>query len=311
MKNRDTKDLVMKDFEAYSDVAADLLNVFLYEGQQRVKQENLLAAPTETIYQGQERLRNQLEDVGKYEMHCGRVKAMYLFANQSRVDSKKCCFVRQAMSVVYTGSSIKSRKKAFFPVIELVLYWGEKRWNRRESLHELLHSRDASEELLKFTDNLKLHVFEMRNLPEKTRRLFQSDMRIVVDYLAEGNSYCSDRKIVHKEALIKLLRVLSGDENVDDTIFMMQEMKMKEEDDVKVCELFEQYKRSGREEGLEEGLKEGLKEGLEKERERSIERMILDNQEEHRTKDTIIGKLIRWFSLTEDESREYYDKYAG
>ena len=157
-----------------------------------------------------------------------------------------------------------------------------------------------------FTDNLKLHVFEMRNLSAETRRLFQSDMRIVVDYLAEGNSYCSDRKIVHKEALIKLLRVLSGDENVEDTIFMMQEMKMKEEDDVKVCELFEQYRRSGR----EEGLKEGLKEGLEEERERSIERMILDNQEELRTKETIIGKLIRWFSLTKDEAREYYDKYA-
>ena len=31
---------------------------------------------------------------------------------------------------------------------------------------------------------------------------------------------------------------------------------MKEEDDVKVCELFEQYRRSGREEGLKEGLKE-------------------------------------------------------
>ena len=147
-------------------------------------------------------------------------------------------------------------------------------------------------------------------LLEETRRLFQSDMRIVVDYLAEGNSYCSDRKIVHKEALIKLLRVLSGDENVEDTIFMMQEMKMKEEDDVKVCELFEQYRRSGREEGREEGLKEGLKEGLEEERERSIERMILDNQEERRTEETIIGKLIRWFSLTKDEARAYYDKYA-
>ena len=139
-------------------------------------------------------------------------------------------------------------------------------------------------------------------LPEKMRRLFQSDMRIVVDYLAEGNSYCSDRKIVHKEALIKLLRVLSGDENVEDTIFMMQEMKMKEEDDVKVCELFEQHRRSGREEGREEGLEE--------ERERSIERMILDNQEERRTEETIIGKLIRWFSLTKDEARAYYDKYA-
>ena len=28
MKNKDTKDLVMKEFEAYPDVAADLLNVF-------------------------------------------------------------------------------------------------------------------------------------------------------------------------------------------------------------------------------------------------------------------------------------------
>ena len=49
MKNKDTKDLVMKDFEAYPDVAADLLNVFLHEGHQRVKQENLLAAPKRCI----------------------------------------------------------------------------------------------------------------------------------------------------------------------------------------------------------------------------------------------------------------------
>ena len=116
MKNKDTKDLVMKDFEAYPDVAADLLNVFLHEGQQR---------------------------------------AMYLFANQSRVDSKmlfrKAGYVGGAYREQY-----KSRKNAFFQVIELVLYWGEERWNCRESLHELLHNRDASETLLKFTDNLKL-----------------------------------------------------------------------------------------------------------------------------------------------------------
>ena len=297
MKNKDTKDLVMKDFEAYPDVAADLLNVFLYQGQQRVKKENLLAAPTETLYQGQEKLRNQLEDVGKYEMHSGCVKAMYLFANQSGVDSKmllrKAGYVGGAYREQY-----KSRKKVFFPVIELVLYWGEKHWNCRESLHELLHNRDVSDELLEFTDNLKLHVFEMRNLSAETRKRFQSDMRIVVDYLAEGNSYCSERKIVHKEALIKLLRVLSGDENVEDTILMMRESGINEEEDIKVCELFEQYKRTGREEGLEE------------ERERSIERMILDNQEEHRSEETIIGKLIRWFSLTKDQAKMYYDKYA-
>lgn len=157
----------------------------------------------------------------------------------------------------------------------------------RDSLHELLHNRDASATLLRFTDNLKLHVFEMRNLPAETRRLFQSDMRIVVDYLAEGNSYCSDRKIVHKEALIKLLRVLSGDENVEDTLSMMQERGIKEEEDIKVCELFDQYERRGR-----------------------IEQLILDNLEEHRPEEIIIDKLVHWFSLTREQAKMYYDKYA-
>ena len=107
MKNGDTKDLVMKDFEAYPDVAADLLNVFLYEGQQRVKQENLLAAPTETMYQGQKRLRNQLEDVSKYERRCIclQIKAEWI---------QKCCFARQGMLVVYTGNSIKAGRRPSF-----------------------------------------------------------------------------------------------------------------------------------------------------------------------------------------------------
>jgi hypothetical protein len=59
MKNKDTKDLVMKEFEAYPDVAADLLNVFLYGGQYRVKENSLLAAPTETLYQGSDKLHRK------------------------------------------------------------------------------------------------------------------------------------------------------------------------------------------------------------------------------------------------------------
>ena len=52
-------------------------------------------------------------------------------------------------------------------------------------------------------------------------------MRIVLDYLAEGNAYRSDQKIIHKEATIKMLRVLSGDKNVDDTEDTLQKLKNK------------------------------------------------------------------------------------
>lgn len=70
--------------------------------------------------------------------------------------------------------------------------------------------------------------------------------------------------MVHKEALIRLLRALGGDMNVDDTAGILEEMNIKEEDEITMCELFDQYTRRGRKEGIEEGKKEGLSEGLQK-----------------------------------------------
>lgn len=79
-------------------------------------------------------------------------------------------------------------------------------------------------------DDCRLHVFEMRNLPPETRERFRSDMRIVVDYLAEGNGFRSDQLVVHKEALVRLLRALGGDRDVEDTVLMLEEMNIREEE---------------------------------------------------------------------------------
>ncbi len=63
----ETNDIVTKDFEAFPDVAADILNTLLHDGEQVVREENLLRAPTETLYQGNGDKRNQLEDLAEYE----------------------------------------------------------------------------------------------------------------------------------------------------------------------------------------------------------------------------------------------------
>ena len=60
----ETNDLTAKNFETYPDVAADIINVLIYEGEQRIDKDDFVASPTETVYQGRENLRNQLEDVG-------------------------------------------------------------------------------------------------------------------------------------------------------------------------------------------------------------------------------------------------------
>ena len=115
----------------------------------------------------------------------------------------------------------------------------------------------------KYVDELKVHVFEMRHLTKEIRELFKSDMRIVVDYLAEGKGYRSNRKIVHKAALIKMINALSGERTTDEDVKKwLEECRIKEEDEVKVCELFDQYERKGRAEGRTEGRIEGISQGL-------------------------------------------------
>ncbi len=255
-------DIVAKNFEAFPDVAADILNALLYEGRKEIGEGELIPAPTESVYQGKEGLRNQYEDVGKYEIQNGEKKALYLFANQTTVDGKM--FLRKAG---YVGGAYREQYDGKVPdacpVVEIVLYWGKERWGGIRDLKKFFHKKGLPAEFWDYADDIKLHVWEMRYLPEHVRKRFTSDMRIVADYLAEGKSYRSDQKVVHKEALIKMIRVLSGDKNVEDTTEFLKEANIKEEDEIMVCELFDQYIRQGKKEGKKEGCAETLVKNVE------------------------------------------------
>lgn len=248
----EANDIVTKNFESYADVAADIVNALLHEGIQEIGSADLLASPTESLYSDEEnRLHNQLEDVAKYHMTGGVPMAMYLFANQTRVD--KGMLLRKAG---YIGGEYRrqyeKQNQGVYPVIQLVLYWGSSRWKGADDLRGLIDTgeRKLAETTWKYVDNIRLHVWEMRYLAREVRERFQSDMRIVLDYLAEGNAYRSDRKVIHKEATIKMLRVLSGDKNVDDTEEILKGLNITEEDEISMCELFDQYTRRGISRGI-------------------------------------------------------------
>lgn len=257
---REKQDIVEKEFIGFPDIAADTINVLLYKGRQLTRAENLRAGPTETIYQtlpdqakeikGQ--IRNQFEDVCKYEMSDGHIRLMYLIANQTRTDGKMLL-----RKTGYTGGAYREqyagKTQDIYPVIEFVLYWGAARWRSSRELHQFLRKKrvqpDVPAEAWQYIDSLHLHIYEMRHLPASVRELFQSDMRIVVDYLAEGRCYRSDRKIVHKAALIRMIKVLFGDGDIEDVEEWLEKQQIREEDEITVCELFDQYERKGREEG--------------------------------------------------------------
>ena len=253
-------DIVTKNFESYADVAADIVNALLHEGAMVVTSEEILTAATESLYaDSANTLHNQLEDVAKYHVTGGMPRALYLFANQMKVD--KGMILRKAG---YIGGEYRrqyeKQNHGLYPVIELVLYWGRTRWKASNNLRQLIDGGKGkiAETTWKYVDDMQLHVWEMRYLPKETRERFHSDMRIVLDYLAEGNAYRSDRKVIHKEATIKMLRVLSGDKNVDDTEEILKGLDIAEEDEISMCELFDQYTRRGISQGISQGISKGI-----------------------------------------------------
>ena len=136
------KDTAQKDFMAFPDIAADTINVLLYRGRTLTDADNLQPGPTETIYQGRERLRDQYEDLCKYEIADGRIRVMYLIANQIKVDGKM--LLRKAG---YTGGAYREqyegKVKDIFPVAEFILYWGRPRWRSSRDLRQMFKKRSS------------------------------------------------------------------------------------------------------------------------------------------------------------------------
>lgn len=81
------KDLAAKQFERSPEVFADIINALIFEGEQVISPGDLQPAPTESLYPAAiGALRNQYNDVSKYEIAKGNIKIQYTLENQSGPD---------------------------------------------------------------------------------------------------------------------------------------------------------------------------------------------------------------------------------
>lgn len=77
--------------------------------------------------------------------------------------------------------------------------------------------------LTTYVDNLRFYIYGMRQFPAKVRSLFHSDMRIVVDYLAEGECYRStEQKHLHVNEFLLMMHALSGDTRYKEMITRLE-----------------------------------------------------------------------------------------
>lgn len=290
------KDLAAKRFESSAEVFADIINALIFEGEQVVFSKDLQSAPTESLYPAANGvLRNQYNDVSKYEIRNGRIAMQYTLENQSTPDYK--ILLRKAG---YEGAIYRQQYdgKDTYPAITLVLYWGDTAWNTSSDLHMFFHKKRIHGMARKYIDNVRLHMYSMRCLSQEIRQRFQSDMRVVVDYLAEGKKYePTQQKIADVDGTMRMLYALTGDTDFINYIEKLEKIQ-KRGGRVTMCEVVDKFVQRGREQGIKEGIKE--------EKTRCAAAFVKETVTQKQSKEYIIAMLQTCFQLKEEEADDLY-----
>lgn len=242
-------DITQGRLEEYADVFADICNVLLFNGEERILPEQLMETGRTSQYKADDgSIHQEDRDVAKYWKN-GKIK-IALFGLENQMN--KIDYMPRRI-IGYDGASYRSQllgEKPYdiFPVITLVLYYGTTRWDEPISLFEELK---ISEELKPLVNDYKINLYEIAFLEQEQVKLFKSDFRVVADYFVQKRmkkKYIPTSKILrHVDEVLKMLAALSGDDRFV-SVNIPQEKGV-----VTMCEIVDGFISQGLSQGLSQG----------------------------------------------------------
>ena len=154
----------------------------------------------------------------------------------------------------YEGADYHSQlsaKGGLYPVVTLVLYFGDDPWTAPRSLYERVQ---VPGELRPFVSDHRINVFEISFLTDEQTERFTSDFRIVADYFVQmrrNRDYVpSHRVIEHVDAVLKLLSALTRDNRFEEA-----QNQFREEESVTMLSVLDKVEARGIQLGRSEGIR--------------------------------------------------------
>ena len=247
------KDITSKTLEAFDDVFADIVNGLLFQGEQVLQEQALIDAQPVSMYKADGQIHEQERDVSKYWVdqngeHVNIRVALLGIENQSSYDEDMPLRV-----ISYDGSAYRAQlgQKARYPVVTLVLYFGEKPWGKNWSLYDAVKIPDH---FRSFVNDYRINLFDISRLPREAVGYFHSDFKIIVDYFVGKRDNPEYRpkdpqKFKHVDEVLKMLSVFTGDSRFSD--FITQEGGRP----VTMCEVLDRAENKGKEDARLEDIK--------------------------------------------------------
>ncbi len=289
------KDLNEKLLEDYNDVFADIYNTLVF-GEPFLKEERLSGGATTSIYKTEvgsaaEQLRDVLKKYGE-----GRLGLLSLgIENQTEPDETMPVRVMGYDYGSYRGM-LKNEKK-ITPVTTIVLNFGDRRWRKAKSLHEMM---DLPEKLTQYVEDYKIRVYDIAFLSDNVIEQFTSDFKIVARFFKDkrlGRDTVmkdSTTKIRHVEAVLDFLSVFTKDESYRKLYTETVKEKEKNGEEVDMCWIAQGLIDEGMEKGIEKGLRALVD---------TLRPFVSDFRELYK----VVTKNEIYAHVTEEQVRKYYE----
>ena len=282
------KDITEKTLEDYADVFADIVNVLLFDGEQRVLPEDLVDTSARSQFKSDDGvLHEQERDVVKRWKYGKIVIALLGLENQTKPDENMPLRVFSYEGASYKSQLLDGEENHFYPVITLVLYFGKQRWEKARSLYEKL---EVPEELRPYVNDFSINVFEISYLSEEQLAMFRSDFGVVAEYFVRSRTdpgYKPKKKVIkHVDAFLKMMKAVTGDHRYEEV-----RKSVRKGERITMCEVLDYREKQGVQRGIEQ------------------ERSVLNKLIEHLIKDGRIEDLKR-STKDSDFQQKLLDEYG-
>lgn len=278
------KDVISMEYFENPARFADLLNGFLFGGEQVIQPENVVEADRSVsgrVHTAGKAVAYQLfRDIFR-RINCRMHVLLVAIENQSGIHYAMPVRVLNAEGAAYAGQvktkerfhreqkdltgdefvSGFAREDKLQPFVTLVLYYGAKEWDGPRRLKEMMDLSGFPEELAPMVQDYSINLLEIRKYPYLER--FQTDIRYVFGFLQKAEekeklaSYIEENRGIFSsldEAAYDLIAVMSKTSQLK----QLKKICQREEGGTDMCKAIDDMIEDGRTEGKMEGEQQGI-----------------------------------------------------
>lgn len=140
------------------------------------------------------------------------------------------------------------------------------------TLYDMLEFPPGLEDTIKpFVADYPMNLIQMTKLSKEVRGRLTSDFRLLAEYVALKDDPVTliqymktqNQPIRHPEEFLDVLSTVSGDRRYRSIQKQILERAEREEEEITMCVLIDEFENIGRQKGIEEGIQKGIQKGIE------------------------------------------------